>query len=157
VEAWQIVVEGEVDKIGTREPGLPPTLLPAAAAAIDGLEAGGDVEGAAGALGDAERSLGAAIDALSGYALVEEIRGEGFDITQTNYLLNSKTKMVEALRIYRQAVVLGTRALGGAAELGGISLELRDRATTMFADGWNDLERVKQTVGISPAPGGIVP
>jgi hypothetical protein len=157
VDAWRIVVEGEVNKIGAIQPGLPPMLLPAASAALDGLAAGSDVKGAAATLSDAQRSLTAAIDTIDEYGLADEIRGLGFDNTQTNYLLNSKSKMIEALQLYRQAVALGRRSLDGADGLGEITLELRDQAATMFARGWGDLDRVKESVGIDQTPGDIAP
>jgi hypothetical protein len=94
---------------------------------------------------------------LDDYQLVDRIRDKGFDVTQTNYLLNSKTKMLEALKIYREAVAVAQRALKGEAGLGDIAIALRDQAVTLFADGWRDLDQAKQSVGINPIPGGLAP
>jgi hypothetical protein len=154
VDAWQVVVEGEVGRIGTVTPGAPPSILPAASAAIDGVSSGTDVQGAQGALEEADRALERAITTFEDYALVDEIRDKGFDITQTNYLLNSRTKMTHAFRLYRQAVAVAQRILAGGTGLGRLATDLRDQAVAMFQDGWNDLEQVKHSVGIRPPPGG---
>lgn len=151
VQDWAGVVDAEVGAIGqVTGPGIPPTLLPAASAAIDGVAAGDDVRGAAGTLDEAASDLATAIETLDAYELPDRIANKGFDITQTNYLLNSKTKLLEGLRSYRDAVVIAERALSGGDGLGRIAAELRDRALTLFAAGWRDLEQVKQSVGINP-------
>jgi hypothetical protein len=157
VEAWQVTVEGTVGTIGSVTPGQPPSLLPAASAAIDGVAAGDDVKGAASTFTEAGKSLDSAISTLDEYPLVDRLRDKGFDITQTNYLLNSKTKMVEALTMFRQAVAVAERALGGERQLGDIALGLRDQAVELFGDGWRDLDQVKQSVGINPIPPGFAP
>ena len=157
VEAWQVTVEGAVGAIGTVTPGAPLSLLPAASAAIDGVAAGDDVRGAAGTLSEAGDGLTSAISSLDDYALVDRIRDKGFDVTQTNYLLNSKTKMLEALRIYREAVAIAQRSLNGESGLGDIATALRDQAVNLFSDGWRDLDQVKQSVGINPIAGGLAP
>jgi hypothetical protein len=157
VEAWQVTVEGAAGTIGTITPGAPPALLPAASAAIDGVAGGNDVKGAPGTLSEANKGLSSAISTLDDYQLVDRIRDKGFDVTQTNYLLNSKTKMLEALKIYREAVAVAQRALKGEAGLGDIAIALRDQAVTLFADGWRDLDQAKQSVGINPIPGGLAP
>jgi hypothetical protein len=152
VEAWSGLVGTEVGKLGGQvtDPTVPPTLLTAASAAIDGVAAGDEVHGAAGAFAEAEAELQKAIATLDGYALVDQIRDKGFDVTQTNYLLNSKTKFVEALRIYRHAV--GVAASAPGAQVGKIAAGLRDRAVSLFAGGWGDLQQVKQSAGIGNVP-----
>lgn len=153
VSDWQGVVETAVTGLGGEiaGPGIPPTLLPAASAAIDGAAAGNEVEGAGGTLDEAATSLSNAIGSIDGYDLLGELRDRGFDINQTNYLLNSKTKILEALRVYRESVAVAQRA-DGDRQLGRIAAALRDRAATLFADGWRDLEQVKQSVGIDLLP-----
>jgi hypothetical protein len=156
VQDWAGVVDTQVGTIGqVTGPGLPPTLLPAASAVIDGVAGGDDVKGAAATLDEAEANLATAIETLDAYELLGKIRNKGFDVPQTNYLLNSKTKLLEGLRNYRHAVVLTRRALSGGAggkRLGKIAADLRDGALTLFAGGWRDLEQVKQSVGINPLP-----
>ncbi len=157
VEAWQVVVEGEVGNIGTITPGTVPELLPAASAAIDGLADGGDVGGAAGALEDADTALKSAVETLVNYALVDEIRDKGFVVTQTNYLLNSRSKMLQALQVYRHAVDLARRSLDQGSGLADVAADLKGQAVSLFGDGWRDLDQVKQSVGINPLPGGLAP
>jgi hypothetical protein len=153
VQDWSGVVDAEITEIGQATgPGIPPTLLPAASAAIDGVAAGDDVRGAAATLDEAGSGLASAIEALDAYELVDKIRDKGFDIPQTNYLLNSKTKILEGLRNLREAVAVAERALSGVEGLGSIATELRDRGMALFSEGWRDLEQVKQTVGIGQAP-----
>jgi hypothetical protein len=153
VQDWAGVVDTQVGTIGqVTGPGIPPTLLPAASAVIDGVAAGDDVTGAGGTLDEAEADLATAIETLDTYELLDKIRNKGFDIPQTNYLLNSKTKLLEGLRNYRHAVVLARRSLSGGAGLGKIAADLRDGALILFAGGWRDLEQVKQSVGINPLP-----
>ena len=154
VQDWAGVVDAEIGDIGeTAGPGIPPTLLPAASAAIDGVAAGDDVQGAAGTLDEAGSALASAIETLDAYELVGTIRDKGFDIPQTNYLLNSKTKILEGLRNLRVAVMLADRAVSGDDGLGRSAIDLRERAHALFAEGWRDLEQVKQSVGIGSMPG----
>jgi len=155
VEAWQVVVEGEVGTIGVISPGTAPELLPAASAAIDGLATGGDVTGAA--VRDADAALKAAFETLEQYPLLDEIRDKGFDVTQTNYLLNSRSKMLHALQVYRHAVELARRSLDKGDDVADVAAGLRDQAVILFGDGWRDLDQVKQSVGINPLPGGLAP
>jgi hypothetical protein len=157
VEAWQVVVEGEVGKIGTITPGTAPQLLPEASAAIDGLAKGRDVPGAAGTLEGADAALKAAFETLEKHALVDEIRDKGLDVTQTNYLLNSRGKMLHALQVYRHAVDLARRSLDKGDDVADVAAGLRDQAVILFGDGWRDLDQVKQSVGINPIPGGLAP
>lgn len=154
VQAWRGQVEAEVGTLGGQvaDPAVPPTLLPAASAAIDGVAGGDDVRGAAGTFSEAEAGLEEAITILDGYALVDEIRDQGFDIAQTNYLLNSRTKIVESLRVYLHAVGLAKRASEGQGGVGRIAAGLRDRAAALFVGGWADLQQVSQSVGINPVP-----
>jgi hypothetical protein len=153
VQDWAGVVDTQVGTIGqVTGPGLPPTLLPAASAVIDGVAAGDDVKGASATLDEAEADLATAVETLDAYELLGKIRNKGFDVPQTNYLLNSKTKLLEGLRNYRHAVVLARRALSGGTGLGKIAADLRDGALTLVAGGWRDLEQVKQSVGINPLP-----
>lgn len=154
VEAWSGAVDGAIGSIAQPGgPGIPPTLLSAASAAVDGIAAGDPVRGAAATLREADGALRSAVETLGGYALVEEIRDKGFDITQTNYLLNSRSKIVEGLELYRQTVAVAQQALEGDDRLGTVATGLRDQAVTLFTDGWRDLEQVKQSIGISPVAG----
>jgi hypothetical protein len=105
----------------------------------------------------ADAALKAAFEMLEKHALVDEIRDKGFDVTQTNYLLNSRGKMLHALQVYRHAVDLARRSLDKGDDVADVAAGLRDQAVILFGDGWRDLDQVKQSVGINPIPGGLAP
>lgn len=158
VQAWQAVVVAEVGTIGTITPGMPPALLPEAAAVIDRRASGKASPEAAGVLNEAERALSDAISTLEGYQLPEEIRGKGFRLADTNYLLNSKSKMVDGLKLYVRSVDLAGKAVDTAGKPGErlavIATRLRDQAQALFSDGFTDLDQARAGVGLSEPLGG---
>jgi hypothetical protein len=154
VQAWDDRLTSDLAEVGSVDPGAPPVVLPEVAAAIDDLAAGRDVDTAV--LADGRRATGAALRALEGFELTDTIRDQGLDVAETNYVLNSRDKVVVALATYREAIELATAAsdaLGGERErLATIAIDLRDRAVAQLADGFDDLAQAKASVGIVERP-----
>jgi hypothetical protein len=154
VQAWTDRLTQDLQGVATLAQGAPPLLLPEASAVLDDLAAGTDTDPAA--LREARAALGSAIEDLSGFELVETIRDQGLDVAETNYVLNSRDKVVEALRVYREAIDLGREAAGASADdratLASIAVSVRDRAVAQFADGYDDLVQAQASVGIIQQP-----
>jgi hypothetical protein len=154
VQAWTDRLSQEAAGVATIAQGAPPLLLPEVAAAIDDISAGRDVDPAV--LAEGRSALKVAIEGLSGFELTDAIRNQGLDVAETNYVLNSRDKIVEALRVYREGVDLARQAAGASGEereaLAAIAVGLRDRATSQFADGYDDLVQAQASVGIVQQP-----
>jgi hypothetical protein len=159
VQAWNDRLARDVAGVGVVSAGAPPVLLPEAASAIDDLVARKDVDEKI--LDDAHDAVRAALEAIQGFELTDTIRDQGLDVAETNYVLNSRDKVVEALSVYRQAIEVAAAASdasgGERVRLARIAADLRDRAVAQFADGFEDLSQAKASVGIveQPTPPGL--
>jgi hypothetical protein len=159
VQTWQTTVEGEVAKVGSvGGQGIPPTLFPQITGLTDDLAKGkAPPKDAETALASARKGAVAAADAIDAFKLTDAIRkANGFVVAQTNYLLNSQSRLVDGLHLYQHAIEVAVRAVAATgaerARLGAIAVALRDQAAQVFADGWNDLENVKASVGLGQIP-----
>lgn len=154
VQAWTDRLTQDLQGVATLSQGAPPLLLPEAGAAIDELAAGRDVDPAV--FGDARAALGEAIQGLAAFELTDSIRDQGLDVAETNYVLNSRDKIVEALRVYREGIDLSREAADASGAdreaLTAIALGLRDRAVAQLADGYDDLVQAQTSVGIVQQP-----
>lgn len=154
VQAWTDRLTQDLQGVAVLSQGAPPVLLPDAGAALDDLAAGRAADPAA--LREARSALGTAIGDLSDFELVERIRDQGLDVAETNYVLNSRDKIVESLRVYREALDLAREAAEAGdderAALAPIAVRVRDRAVAQFADGYDDLVQAQASVGIVQQP-----
>jgi hypothetical protein len=166
VQEWKTTVEGALAKIGT--PGQGPgevTVLPALTASVDALAKGRPDRGAQDTAAEAQTLADEAVRTLQGVDLPTIIReNEGLDVATTNYLLNSKTRMVEALQLYGRvaSIVAGATAdgvdPGGADTLAAEAEALLPIAKQIFDEGYMDYsqalaeyELLTPTPGIPPA------
>jgi hypothetical protein len=103
VQEWQATVDGVISKIGS--PGSGPgsvTVFPALSASVETL-ANGDQDRTA--QDTATTAIGLADEAattLGGVDLPALIRDNGLDLATTNYLLNSKARMLDGIDLYAQ-------------------------------------------------------
>ncbi|MFN8232452.1 MAG: hypothetical protein U0V56_02930 [Actinomycetota bacterium] len=162
-QSWQGTLEGEVGKLGTISPGVPPTVLEPLSGAIDGLSGGKAPDGADETLADALKATRAAAKALDDYDLTSTIADQGFNVEETNYFLNSRSRTVQALRLYEQSALLAQAALAAEGPeriaLAKRAAAVRDIARSVLDDGWNDYLQVMFAVGLAQAaqPTGIIP
>jgi hypothetical protein len=162
-QEWQRTLEGEVGKLGTISPGTPPTILTELSGAIDGLADGKAPDGTDATIADALTLVRAATETLDGYDLTATIADQGFDVEETNYFVNSQSKVVHALKLYEQSALLAREALATEGEervaLARRAVAVRDLATSLLNEGWNDYLQVMFAVGLTQVAGptGIIP
>jgi hypothetical protein len=151
---WQTAVEGELGKLGTLSPGAAPVVLAPLSAAIDGLKKGDVPKGAVDAIETSAAQAKTAWEALQTFDLPSTIRDKGFNVTQTNYLLNSQTKMVESLQLFEQAALVAKDAAvangPGVESLGKRAGSLQELARQLLNDGWNDYQQALFSAGVTP-------
>jgi hypothetical protein len=154
VQAWQRLVEAEVAKVGTLGTvGVPPEIAPELGAALASLEDGGS-PATARALEDAAERLDASADALAEHDLVDAIR-DRFSRGDANALTNSQELLAASFRIYGSAARV---ALAGADAEGADrralldeASALRDRATEVLAEAWNEYSLGLDAAGLAPS------
>jgi hypothetical protein len=162
-QEWQKTLEGELGKLGTVSAGSQPTILEPLSGAIDALADGKAPEGTDQAIDDALTLTRAARKTLEGFDLTGAIADQGFDVGETNYALNSQTRIVQALRLYEQSALLARLALeaDGAERvaLAERAVGVRSVARTLLNDGWSDYQQVMFAVGLGQVaqPTGIIP
>jgi hypothetical protein len=154
---WQQTVEGELGKLGTISPGAAPTLFTDLSTAIQGL-ADGKVPAKVGATtSTAADQATSAADTLGAVDLATKISGHGFNVTQTNYLLNSQGKMVDALTLFAHAARVASRAASqtgpeAITALGKQAAGLQTLAQQILTDGWSDYQQALFDAGLSQTP-----
>jgi hypothetical protein len=155
-QAWKSQVEGALGQVGTLSPGAPPVLFPSVTGAITTLQGGDGPKAMATALKDARADAKLAIDPLDAYDLVGQIGGTGMSTGQTDWFLNSQTRIVQSLQLYQQAAGLAALAFDAS---GDQRTTLADRAATLAAsaseilqDGWRDYQNALASVQIVETP-----
>lgn len=162
-QEWQGTLEGEVGKLGSISPGVPPTVLTELSGAIDGLADGEAPDGTDATIADALTLTRAAAEAIDGYDLTTAIADQGFDVVETNYFLNSQSKIAHALSLYEQSALLAREALAADGQervaLARRAVAVREVATSLLNEGWNDYLQVMYAVGLTQVaqPTGIIP
>jgi hypothetical protein len=162
-QEWQKTLEGEVGKLGTISPGVPPTVLEPLSGAIDDLSDGNVPDGTDATIADALTLARAAAKTLGDYDLTATIADQGFDVEETNYFLNSQSKIVHALKLYEQSALLAQEASTAQGQervaLARRAVAIRDLATSLLNEGWNDYLQVMYAVGLAQVqqPTGIIP
>lgn len=127
----------------------------------------GDAAGGKGdpsALADLARSAagvaGKAADDLEKVDAAAIVGNKGFDAAFVLNAINARLRMVQGLRLFRQAALLAVGAAGErgdrAAELTARAKDVFDLATQVFGDGYHDYVEVQLAAGIfqpiPPAP-----
>jgi hypothetical protein len=162
-QEWQDTLEGEVGKLGSISPGVPPTVLVPLSGAIDDLADGKAPQGTDATIEDALTLTRAAAEKLDGYDLTTTIADQGFDVEETNYFLNSQGKVVHGLKLYEQSALLAQEALAAEGQervaLARRAVAVREIATSLLNDGWNDYLQAMYAVGLTQVaqPTGIIP
>ena len=155
-QKWKSQVEGALGKVGTLSPGVPPVLFAAVSDAITSLQKGHDPEVGATALEDARANAKLAIDPLESYDLVGQVAGTGMSKGQADWFLNSKTRFVESLQLYRQVAALASLAADASGEertaLADRAADVEATAAQILQDGWQDYTNALASVQIVETP-----
>ena len=126
-----------------------PDLEAALNSLLDGQSETADLDEVASAT--AETAKGAVGD-LEAIEAAQIVAGKGFQQHVVLYVINSRSRMVQGLRLYEQAALLATDAAAakgdGIVELATRAKELVSLARGIFADGYQDFIEVQFRAGI---------
>jgi hypothetical protein len=160
VQAWATTVDGAVAGFqDPQDPSQPPAQGQVVAftglnAAVAGLAKGDDVKDAEATAKDAKDKADAAVATFTGVNLPDLIRDKGLDLATTNYLLNSKARMVEGLQLYSQVADLVQTAVTSddpavTDALIAEAKQLAPIAKSIFDEGYSDYTQAK-AAALSP-------
>ncbi len=154
ITQWQGSVDAQVARIGSAQPGAAPVVFPSLSSTIDQMAKGSPPKDAGSVASTVQTDASAAADSLSGVKLVDMIRGHGVDVLHTTYLLNSQSRMVEALRVYARVGSLVEEATNAdvatAKSLVADAQDLQTVAQQLFQEGYSDYQQALAYVGIFP-------
>jgi hypothetical protein len=153
---WSTTVDGAISAFQDQQPQSAPgpqqvVVFTALSTAVDSLAKGDTVKDAAATAKTAKQQADTAVGALNGVDLASVISGHGVDLATTNYLLNSKSKMVEGLQLYSQVADLVGQAVA-ANDAGQASAQIAEAkqllplATQLFNEGYSDYSQAKASV-----------
>jgi hypothetical protein len=101
VQEWQTTVGGTLSKGVASQGATGQTeVLPALSASVQTLASGKEDKAAGETATGAVKLVGEAVSTLQGVDLPTLIRDRGLDVVLTNYLLNSKARMIDGLQLY---------------------------------------------------------
>src|SRR5207244_7243961 len=99
VQAFQGELNSAIAKVGTVQPGQPPTVFTDLSSLIDQM-AKGDVPSDAATRADAAATnADEAATAIEKLVLSDQVGGKGFNLGQTTYFFNAQSKVSTGLRI----------------------------------------------------------
>lgn len=145
-------LQGRVDPIITPlGTPVPPTAFDAfpdlGSALTDAARGAGDPKALADLATAAATNAGKAADDLERIEAATIVGGKGFDEAFVLNAINARLRMVQGLRLFRQAALLGADAAAErgdrAAELATRAKDVFDLATQVFADGYHDYVEVQ--------------
>lgn len=162
VQEWQATVEGVVSKIGSPGSGAGSvTILPALSASVEALAKGEEDRKAQDTASMAIDITDEAASTLEGVDLPTLIRdSEGLDLATTNYVLNSKARMLNGIGLYGQVAKLvktATAAGDPAAAEASIAeaKALLPIARRVFEEGYADYTAARASVGLLQPTAGL--
>ena len=162
VQQWQTTVDGTLSKgLGTTGSGVGQiVILPALSTSVATLAKGDQDPKAADTASTAVKLVGDGVSTLQNVDLPTMIRDQGVDLASTNYLLNSKARMVEGLQLYGRvaAQVQAASAADDPAVADALIKEantLLPIATQVFNEGYSDYTEALARAGLlqPTAPG----
>jgi hypothetical protein len=163
VTQWQSTVDGVISKIA---PGSSPgsssvTVLPELSASVETLAKGDQDRTAQDTATSAIGLTQEATTTLGGVDLPTLIRdNEGLDLASTNYVLNSKARMLDGIDLYAQvAKLVKTAVTTDDAAVSEASIAeakaLLPIAQRVFAEGYGDYTQALAGVKLLPQPPGL--
>ena len=170
VQQWQTTVDGALSKgLGTTGGGVGQiVILPSLSTSVATLAKGDKDPKAGDTASAAVKLVGDGVSTLQNVDLPTMIRDQGVDLATTNYLLNSKARMVEGLQLYgRVAAQVQAASVGDDPAVADALIKeanaLLPIATQVFNEGYSDYtEALARTGLLQPAaPGsglsGVIP
>jgi hypothetical protein len=161
VGEWQTTVDGVIAKIGSPGGGAGSvTVFPALSASVATLDKNGKDPKA----GDtATAAIGLADEAattLGGVDLPTLIRDKGLELATTNYVLNSKARMLDGIVLYgRVAKMVKTAVTADDPAVTEVSIAdakaLLPIATRIFNEGYSDYSEALAGAGLLQPSGGL--
>ena len=163
VQQWQTTVDATLSKggLGTTGGGVGQiTILPSLSASVATLAKGDQDPKAGDSASAAVKLVGDAVSTLQNVDLPTMIRDQGVDLATTNYLLNSKARMVEGLQLYGR-VAAQVEAASAADDLAVADALIEEAnallpvATQVFNEGYSDYTEALARAGLlqAAAPG----
>jgi hypothetical protein len=162
VQQWQTTVDGTLSKgLGTTGSGVGQiVILPSLSTSVATLAKGDQDPKAADTAATAVKLVGDGVNTLQNVDLPTTIRDQGVDLAMTNYLLNSKARMVEGLQLYGRvaALVQAASVADDPAVADALIKEanaLLPIATQVFNEGYSDYTEALARAGLlqPTAPG----
>jgi hypothetical protein len=161
VQQWQTTVDGALSKgLGTTGGGVGQiTILPSLSTSVATLAKGDKDPKAGDTATTAVKLVGDGVGTLQNVNLPDIIRNQGLDLATTNYLLNSKARMVEGLQLYgRVAAQVQAASQADLAVADALIKEanaLLPIATQVFNEGYSDYTEALARAGLlqPAAPG----
>jgi hypothetical protein len=161
VQQWQTTVDGALSKgLGTTGGGVGQiTILPSLSTSVATLAKGDKDPKAGDTATTAVKLVGDGVGTLQNVNLPDIIRNQGLDLATTNYLLNSKARMVEGLQLYgRVAAQVQAASRADPAVADALIKEanaLLPIATQVFNEGYSDYTEALARAGLlqPAAPG----
>jgi hypothetical protein len=162
VQQWQTTVDGTLSKgLGTTGSGVGQiVILPSLSTSVATLAKGGQDPKAGDTASAAVKLVGDGVSTLQNVDLPTMIRDQGVDLASTNYLLNSKARMVEGLQLYGRvaALVQAASVADDPAVADALIKEanaLLPIATQVFNEGYSDYTEALARAGLlqPTAPG----
>ncbi len=150
---WRDQIEAALGKVGSLSANAPPALFPNLTALISDLQKGQVPGGAVATLRHFQAEAKLAVDALDHYDLTGQVRGYGMSEGQASWFLNSQTRIVQALEIYKEATTTSILAIAAPRDrreaIAEIAGKIRIMAAGILRDGWIDYEDALRSVQIS--------
>jgi len=170
VQQWQTTVDGTLSKgLGTTGSGVGQiVILPSLSTSVATLAKGDEDPQAGDTASTAAKLVGDGVSTLQNVDLPTMIRDQGVDLASTNYLLNSKARMVEGLQLYGRvaALVQAASAADDPAVADALIKQanaLLPIATQVFNEGYSDYTEALARAGLlqptapGSGPSGAVP
>jgi hypothetical protein len=155
VQEWQTTVDGTLSKGGLGSSGGPGqiTILPSLSTSVTSLASGTDDPKAGDTASTAVSLVGEGVKTLQNVDLPGMIRDKGLDLAMTNYLLNSKARMIDGLQLYGR-VAAQVKAAVEAKDPAVTAALIREAnallpiATQVFNEGYTDYTEALARAGL---------
>ena len=163
VQEWKTTVDGALQQVGSSQGGVGSiTVLPTLTTSVETLATGDADKHAQETADTATGIVDTAVKTLQDVDLPTIISDQGLDLATTNYLLNSKARMVAGLQLYARVAAMVKAATAEGVDpavadaLIAEAKELLPIAKQVFDEGYTDYTSALGSVNLlQPAGGGL--
>jgi hypothetical protein len=162
-QTWKSTVEGALTSVGPpSQNGAAPPVFAGLDSTLASLSKGKVPKDADKGLKTVVSNATAAANTIDGFDLAGTIAGKGFVVIEATQFTDSKSSLVESLKLYEKAAEVARSAVTAPGSLreslaktaGGI----RDQASTLFQSGWSAYQLALGAAGIQTVgPSGLPP